>query len=133
MEINFNLKKIIILIVAIAIGVLVLIINHQNNAIEKQNKYIDEQKEIIKQEQIDNSITKKQDSIRYEQLILKKYSDSLEIERKNRDKQLELYKKYTKKQITKHEDLIKILPNATDNIKDSIWRSELNKKDQFIK
>ena len=127
MELKINIPKLIataILIITIIIGIFVL--RHQNGVIRQLN-------DVIKQEQLDDSLQQVTDSIKFKQLQLKTYSDSMATAKLYRDRELELIKKLTKKKIIKYEDIIKDLPNSNTATRDSIWKSELTKPEQLIK
>jgi hypothetical protein len=124
MRTRINLTLYIILLLLIGIGILVL--RHQNNSIRQLN-------EAIRLEQVDDSVQRAADSIKYRQMQLKNYSDSMAMVKAHRDAELILIKQLTKKKINKYENIIKILPNATDAVRDSIWKSELTKPEQSIK
>ena len=130
MELRLNTKTIIIgsLIISliIAIFVLALILKHQNNAIKKMN-------ESIRQERVDNAVIHAADSIKYRQVRLKAFEDSMALAKQFRDKELELQKAINQKQQKKYENVIKVLPNSTDSYRDSIWKSEFAKPEQIIK
>jgi uncharacterized membrane-anchored protein YhcB (DUF1043 family) len=120
----FRLVAIAALIITIIIGIFVL--RHQNNVIRNLNN-------VLIQEQVDDSLQRTTDSIKYKQLELKRYSDSLATAKLYRDRELELMKKLTKKKIIKYENVIKGLPNASIVTRDSIWKSELTKPERSIK
>jgi hypothetical protein len=120
----FRLTAFAILIITIIIGIFIL--RHQNNAIRQLN-------DVIKQEQIDDSLQQISDSIKFKQLQLRVYSDSMATAKMYRDRELELVKRLTKNKIKKHENIITILPNANDATRDSIWKSELTKPEGRIK
>jgi uncharacterized membrane-anchored protein YhcB (DUF1043 family) len=120
----FRLTVIAALIITIIIGIFVL--RHQNNVIRNLNN-------VLIQEQVDDSLQRATDSIKYKQLELKRYSDSLATAKLYRDRELELMKKLTKKKIIKYENVIKGLPNASVATRDSIWKSELTKSERSIK
>ena len=120
----FRLAAFAVLIITIVIGVFIL--KHQNTTIEKLNN-------VLIQEQLDDSLQQVADSIKFKQLQTKTYSDSMYTAKLYRDRELELIKKLTKKKINKYENIIKVLPNANDATRDSIWKSELTKPEQSIK
>lgn len=120
----FRLAAFAVLIITIVIGVFIL--KHQNTTIEKLNN-------VLIQEQLDDSLQQVSDSIKFKQLQTKTYSDSMYTAKLYRDRELELIKKLTKKKINKYENIIKVLPNANDATRDSIWKSELTKPEQSIK
>ena len=127
MELKINVFRLIViaaLIITIIIGIFVL--RHQNNVIRNLNN-------VLIQEQVDDSLQRATDSIKYKQLELKRYSDSLATAKLYRDRELELMKKLTKKKIIKYENVIKGLPNASVATRDSIWKSELTKPERSIK
>lgn len=120
----FRLTVIAALIVTIIIGIFIL--RHQNNVIRQLN-------DVVKQEQIDDSLQQMSDSIKFRQLQLRVYSDSMATAKMYRDRELELVKRLTKNKIKKYEDIITILPNANTTTRDSIWKSELTKPEGRIK
>jgi hypothetical protein len=127
MEIKINMFRLVLvsaLIIALIVGIFVL--RHQNNVIRQLN-------DVLKQEQLDDSLQRATDSIKYKQLELKRYSDSLATAKLYRERELELFKRLTKKKISKHEDIIKLLPNSSIATRDSIWKSELTKPERSIK
>lgn len=127
MELKINVFRLVAfaaLIITIIIGIFIL--RHQNNAIRTLN-------ETIMQEQLDDSLQQATDSIKFKQLQLKTFSDSMATAKLYRDREAELIKKLIKKKIIKYEDIIKELPNSNTATRDSIWKSELTKPEQFIK
>jgi hypothetical protein len=127
MELKINIPRLIataILVITIIIGIFVL--KHQNGVIKQLN-------DVVKQEQLDDSLQQVTDSIKFKQLQLRTYSDSMATAKLYRDRELELIKKLTKKKIIKYEDIIKDLPNSNTATRDSIWKSELTKPEQLIK
>lgn len=120
----FRLTAFAVLIITIIIGIFIL--RHQNNAIRTLN-------DVIKQEQLDDSLQQVTDSIKFKQLQLKTFSDSMATAKLYRDREAELVKKLIKKKIIKYEDIIKELPNSNTATRDSIWKSELTKPEQLIK
>ncbi len=127
MELRINIIRLAIfaiLVITILIGVFVL--KHQNKVIRQLN-------EVLRQEQVDDSIQRTTDSIKYKQLQLRVFSDSMALAKFYRDRELELIKKLTKKKIDKYENVLKFLPNSPDIIRDSIWKSELAKPEGIIK
>ena len=127
MELKINVFRLVAfaaLIITIIIGIFVL--RHQNSVIKKLN-------DAITQEQIDDSLQQVTDSIKFKQLQLKAFSDSMAVAKLYRDREVELVKKLIKKKIIKYEDIIKDLPNANTATRDSIWKSELTKPEQLIK
>lgn len=130
MELKLNTKTIIIgsliLSLVIAIIVLTLMVKHQNNAIKQMN-------EAIRQERVDNAVMRAADSIKYKQMQLKAFDDSMALAKQFRDKEFELQKAINQKQQKKYENVIKVLPNSTDSYRDSIWKSEFAKPEQIIK
>jgi sensor domain CHASE-containing protein len=130
MELKLNTKAIIIgiLILSLAITIVVLgfILKHQNNTIKKIN-------ESIRQERVDNEVMRAADSIKYRQIQLKAFEDSMALAKQYRDKEFELQQLINKKKIKKYEDIIKILPNSSTPYRDSIWKSEFAKPEQLIK
>ena len=127
MELKINIPRLIataILIITIIIGIFVL--KHQNGVIKQLN-------DIVKQEQLDDSLQQATDSIKFKQLQLKTFSDSMATAKLYRDREAELVKKLIKKKIIKYGDIIKELPNANTATRDSIWNSELTKPEQLIK
>jgi uncharacterized membrane-anchored protein YhcB (DUF1043 family) len=127
MELKINIPRLIataVLIITIIIGIFVL--RHQNNVIRQLN-------DVVKQEQLDDSLQQVADSIKFKQLQLRTYSDSMATAKLYRDRELELIKKLTKKKIIKYENVIKDLPNSNTATRDSIWKSELTKPEQLIK
>ena len=124
MRTRINLTIYIILLLTIAIGIFIL--RYQNQSIKQLN-------DVVKQQQIEAAIQKSADSIKFKQLELKTYSDSMFTAKLYRDRELELIKELTKKKINKYENIIKVLPNANTATRDSIWKSELAKPEQFIK
>lgn len=130
MELKLNTKTLIIggVIIALIITVVILgfVLKHQNNAIKEMN-------EAIRQERIDNKVLRTADSIKYRQIQLKAFDDSMALAKKYRDKELELQKSINKKKIKKHENIIKALPGSPDAYRDSIWKSEFALPEQIIK
>lgn len=127
MELKINIFRLVAfaaLIITIIIGIFIL--RHQNNAIRILN-------ETITQEQLDDSLQQATDSIKFKQLQLKTFSDSMATAKLYRDREAELIKKLIKKKIIKYEDIIKELPNSNTATRDSIWKSELTKPEQLIK
>lgn len=127
MELKINIFRLVAfaaLIITIIIGIFIL--RHQNNAIRILN-------ETIIQEQLDDSLQQATDSIKFKQLQLKTFSDSMATAKLYRDREAELIKKLIKKKIIKYEDIIKELPNSNTATRDSIWKSELTKPEQLIK
>jgi uncharacterized protein YxeA len=127
MELKINIPRLIataILVITIIIGIFIL--KHQNGVIKQLN-------DVVKQEQLDDSLQQVTDSIKFKQLQLRTYSDSMATAKLYRDRELELIKKLTKKKIIKYEDIIKDLPNSNTATRDSIWKSELTKPEQLIK
>ena len=127
MELKINIFRLVAfaaLIITIVIGIFVL--RHQNTVIRELN-------DVLVQEQLDDSLQQVTDSIKFKQLQLKTFSDSMATAKLYRDRELELIKKLTKKKIIKYEDVIKGLPNASTATRDSIWKSELTKPEQLIK
>ena len=127
MELKINIFRLVAfaaLIITIIIGIFIL--RHQNNAIRTLN-------DVIIQEQLDDSLQQATDSIKFKQLQLKTFSDSMATAKLYRDREAELIKKLIKKKIIKYEDIIKELPNSDTATRDSIWKSELTKPEQFIK
>ena len=127
MELKINVFRLVAfaaLIITIIIGIFIL--RHQNNAIRTLN-------DVITQEQLDDSLQQATDSIKFKQLQLKTFSDSMATAKLYRDREAELVKKLIKKKIIKYEDVIKDLPNANTAARDSIWNSELTKPEQLIK
>jgi hypothetical protein len=127
MELKLNLFRTVVFTIMILLLISgVFILRHQNKTIKQMN-------EIIRQEQVDDSIQQISDSIKFKQLQLRVYSDSMATAKMYRDKELELIKRLTKNNIKKHENIITILPNANDATRDSIWKSELIKPEGRIK
>ena len=130
MELKLNTKAIIIgiLILSLAITIVVLgfVLKHQNTAIKKIN-------ESIRQERVDNEVMRAADSIKYKQIQLKAFEDSMALAKQYRDKEFELQQLITKKKLKKYEDIIKILPSSTTPYRDSIWKSEFAQPEQLIK
>jgi len=126
MEIKIDIKMIIIIALALLLIIGGFVLNYQNNSIRKLN-------DVVKQEQIDDSLQQTTDSIKYKQLESKVFSDSLAIAKKYREKELELFKKSTQKKIIKYEKIIEVLPDTPNSVRDSIWKSELAKPEQRIK
>jgi hypothetical protein len=127
MELRINIFRLVVitvLVLTIIIGIFVL---------KHQNKVITELNEVLRQEQVDDSLQKTTDSIKYRQLQLKTFSDSMATAKLYRDRELELVKRLTNKKIKRYEDIIQILPNASTATRDSIWKSELTKSEQRIK
>ena len=127
MELKINVFRLVAfaaLIITIIIGIFIL--RHQNNAIRTLN-------DVITQEQLDDSLQQATDSIKFKQLQLKTFSDSMATAKLYRDREAELVKKLIKKKIIKYGDIIKDLPNANTATRDSIWNSELTKPEQLIK
>lgn len=127
MELKINIFRLVAfaaLIITIIIGIFIL--RHQNNAIRTLN-------DVITQEQLDDSLQQVTDSIKFKQLQLKTFSDSMATAKLYRDREAELIKKLIKKKIIKYEDIIKELPNSDTATRDSIWKSELTKPEQLIK
>ena len=127
MELKINVFRLVAfaaLIITIIIGIFIL--RHQNNAIRTLN-------DVITQEQLDDSLQQATDSIKFKQLQLKTFSDSMATAKLYRDREAEIIKKLIKKKIIKYEDVIKDLPNANTATRDSIWNSELTKPEQLIK
>jgi hypothetical protein len=127
MELRINIIRLAIfaiLIITILIGVFVL--KHQNKVIRQLN-------EVLRQEQVDDSIQRTTDSIKYKQLQLRVFSDSMALAKFYRDRELELIKKLTKKKIDKYENVLKFLPDSPDAVRDSIWNSELTRPEGIIK
>jgi uncharacterized membrane-anchored protein YhcB (DUF1043 family) len=127
MELKINVFRLVAfaaLIITIIIGIFIL--RHQNNAIRTLN-------DVITQEQLDDSLQQATDSIKFKQLQLKTFSDSMATAKLYRDREAEIIKKLIKKKIIKYEDVIKELPNSNTATRDSIWNSELTKPEQLIK
>ena len=127
MELRINVFRLVViaaLILTIIIGIFVL--RHQNGVIKTLNN-------TLLQEQVDDSLQQTTDSIKYKQLQLKTFSDSMATAKLYRDREVELIKKLIKKKIIKYEDVIKELPNSNTATRDSIWNSELTKPEQLIK
>ena len=127
MELKINIIRLTVfaaLIITILIGVFIL--KHQNKVIRQLN-------DVLRQEQVDDSIQRTTDSIKYKQLQLRVYSDSMAMAKYYRDRELELVKKLTKKKIDKYENVLKFLPDSPDNVRDSIWKSELARPEGIIK
>jgi len=127
MELKINIYRLVAfaaLIITIIIGIFIL--RHQNNSIRMLN-------DVIKQEQLDDSLQQATDSIKFKQLQLKTFSDSMATAKLYRDREAELVKKLIKRKIIKYEDIIKELPNSNTATRDSIWKSELTKPEQLIK
>jgi hypothetical protein len=127
MELRINVFRLVViaaLILTIIIGIFVL--RHQNGVIKTLNN-------TLLQEQVDDSLQQTTDSIKYKQLQLKTFSDSMATAKLYRDREAELIKKLIKKKIIKYEDVIKELPNSNTATRDSIWNSELTKPEQLIK
>jgi uncharacterized membrane-anchored protein YhcB (DUF1043 family) len=120
----FRLAAFAALIITIIIGIFVL--RYQNSAIKKLN-------DVLIQEQLDDSLQQATDSIKFKQLQLRTFSDSMATAKLYRDREAELVKKLIKKKIIKYEDIIKELPNTNTATRDSIWKSELTKPEQLIK
>jgi hypothetical protein len=127
MELRINVFRLVViaaLILTIIIGIFVL--RHQNGVIKTLNN-------TLLQEQVDDSLQQTTDSIKYKQLQLKTFSDSMATAKLYRDREAELIKKLIKRKIIKYEDVIKELPNSNTATRDSIWNSELTKPEQLIK
>lgn len=127
MELRINVFRLVViaaLILTIIIGIFVL--RHQNGVIKTLNN-------TLLQEQVDDSLQQTTDSIKYKQLQLKTFSDSMATAKLYRDREAELIKKLIKRKIIKYEDVIKELPNSNTATRDSIWKSELTKPEQLIK
>lgn len=127
MEVKINMFRLVLisaLIISLIVGIFVL--RHQNGVIRQLN-------DVLRQEQIDDSLQRTTDSIKFRQLELKAFSDSIATAKLYRDRELELMKKLTKKKIIKYDNIIKGLPNASISTRDSIWKSELTKPEQIIK
>lgn len=127
MELRINVFRLVViaaLILTIIIGIFVL--RHQNGVIKTLNN-------TLLQEQVDDSLQRTTDSIKYKQLQLKAFSDSMATAKLYRDREAELMKKLIKRKIIKYEDIIKELPNSNTATRDSIWKSELTKPEQLIK
>ncbi len=127
MELKINVFRLVAfaaLIITIVIGIFVL--RHQNTVIRELN-------DVLVQEQLDDSLQQVTDSIKFKQLQLKTFSDSMATAKLYRDREAELVKKLIKRKIIKYEDIIKELPNSNTNTRDSIWKSELTKPEQLIK
>ncbi len=120
----FRLTAFAVLIITIVIGIFVL--RHQNTVIRELNG-------VLVQEQLDDSLQQVTDSIKFKQLQLKTFSDSMATAKLYRDREAELVKKLIKRKIIKYEDIIKELPNSDTATRDSIWKSELTKPEQLIK
>lgn len=127
MELRINVFRLVViaaLLLTIIIGIFVL--RHQNGVIKTLNN-------TLLQEQVDDSLQQTTDSIKYKQLQLKTFSDSMATAKLYRDREAELIKKLIKRKIIKYEDVIKELPNSNTATRDSIWKSELTKPEQLIK
>jgi uncharacterized membrane-anchored protein YhcB (DUF1043 family) len=127
MELKINVFRLVAfaaLIITIVIGIFVL--RHQNTVIRELNG-------VLVQEQLDDSLQQVTDSIKFKQLQLKTFSDSMATAKLYRDREAELVKKLIKRKIIKYEDIIKELPNSNTATRDSIWKSELTKPEQLIK
>jgi hypothetical protein len=127
MELKINVFRLVAfaaLIITIVIGIFVL--RHQNTVIRELN-------DVLVQEQLDDSLQQVTDSIKFKQLQLKTFSDSMATAKLYRDREAELVKKLIKRKIIKYEDIIKELPNSNTDTRDSIWKSELTKPEQLIK
>jgi hypothetical protein len=127
MELRINVFRLVViaaLILTIVVGIFVL--RHQNGVIKTLNN-------ILLQEQVDDSLQQVTDSIKFKQLQLKTFSDSMATAKLYRDREAEIIKKLIKKKIIKYEDVIKDLPNSNTATRDSIWNSELTKPEQLIK
>jgi uncharacterized membrane-anchored protein YhcB (DUF1043 family) len=127
MELKINVFRLVAfaaLIITIVIGIFVL--RHQNTVIRELNG-------VLVQEQLDDSLQQVTDSIKFKQLQLKTFSDSMATAKLYRDREAELVKKLIKRKIIKYEDIIKELPNSDTATRDSIWKSELTKPEQLIK
>jgi hypothetical protein len=114
-------------------GVLLIGIASLNILFVHQNKKIKNLQETIHDQQLNDSIRYMVDSIKYKQLQLKFFSDSLEIVKNYRDSELESIKGQIKIQINKYEQTLKILPNSSTTTRDSIWTSEFSKHESDIK
>ena len=93
MELRINIFRLVVitvLVLTIIIGIFVL---------KHQNKVITELNEVLRQEQVDDSLQKTTDSIKYRQLQLKTFSDSMATAKLYRDRELELVKRLTNKKI----------------------------------
>ncbi len=93
MELKINVFRLVAfaaLIITIIIGIFIL--RHQNNAIRILN-------DVIMQEQLDDSLQQATDSIKFKQLQLKTFSDSMATAKLYRDREAELIKKLIKKKI----------------------------------
>ena len=127
MELKINVFRLVViaaLILTIVVGIFVL--RHQNGVIKTLNN-------TLLQEQVDDSLQQVTDSIKFKQLQLKTFSDSMATAKLYRDREAEIIKKLIKKKIIKYEDVIKELPNSNTATRDSIWKSELTKPEQLIK
>jgi uncharacterized membrane-anchored protein YhcB (DUF1043 family) len=127
MELKINVFQLVAfaaLIITIVIGIFIL--RHQNTVIRELN-------DVLVQEQLDDSLQQVTDSIKFKQLQLKTFSDSMATAKLYRDREAELVKKLIKRKIIKYEDIIKELPNSDTATRDSIWKSELTKPEQLIK
>ena len=127
MELKINVFRLVViaaLILTIVVGIFVL--RHQNGVIKTLNN-------TLLQEQVDDSLQQVTDSIKFKQLQLKTFSDSMATAKLYRDREAEIIKKLIKKKIIKYEDVIKELPNSNTATRDSIWNSELTKPEQLIK
>jgi len=114
-------------------GVLLIGIASLNILFVHQNKKIKNLQETIHDQQLNDSIRYMVDSIKYKQLQLKFFSDSLDIVKNYRDSELESIKGQIKIQINKYEQTLKILPNSSTTTRDSIWTSEFSKHESDIK
>jgi hypothetical protein len=120
------LKYIISGVILIGIASLNILFVHQNHKIK-------DLQETIHDQQLNDSIRYMVDSIKYKQLQLKFFSDSLDIVKNYRDSELESIKGQIKIQINKYEQTLKILPNSSTTTRDSIWTSEFSKHESDIK
>ena len=114
-------------------GVLLIGIASLNILFVHQNKKIKNLQETIHDQQLNDSIRYMVDSIKYKQLQLKFFSDSLDIVKNYRDSELESIKGQIKIQINKYEQTLKVLPNSSSTNRDSIWASEFSKHESDIK
>lgn len=113
-------------------GVLLIGIASLNILFVRQNKKIKNLQETIHDQQLNDSIRYVVDSIKYKQLQLKFFSDSLEIVKNYRDSELEFIKGQIKSQINRYEQTLKVLPNSSTTTRDSLWASEFSKLESDI-
>ena len=113
-------------------GVLLIGIASLNILFVRQNKKIKNLQETIHDQQLNDSIRYVVDSIKYKQLQLKFFSDSLEIVKNYRDSELESIKGQIKIQINRYEQTLKVLPNSSTTTRDSLWASEFSKLESDI-